>query len=97
MIEDGFNDDTLAYYYKRLDCSSSGCDSENYDDVASHDMNNKVFDEGIIENRHAPCTKFYDEYFNVTTNPFADCEESLKDFGLVSDPNIDDICEYKSD
>ena len=49
LVEDEFNDDTLSYYCKRLDCSSFEYDSEN-DDVASYEMDGKVFDKVVVEN-----------------------------------------------
>lgn len=70
LVEDCLNDDTLSYYYKRLDFFSSRCDSDYDDDVASHEVYNKVFDEAVNENQHAPCNEFYDEeHSNEMTNP----------------------------
>ena len=43
LVEDDLNDDTLSYYCKRLYFSSSRCDSDCDDDVASHDVDDKVF------------------------------------------------------
>ena len=42
---------------------------------------------------------FFDEVSNRMANMFADCKESLEDSDsrLVSDIDIDDMCEYKSD
>ena len=96
LVEDDLNDDTLSYFYERLDCSSFEFDSDYDNDVASDEIHNKVFDEVVIENKHAPCNEFYDEYSNVMTNPFSDFKGPFEDCGLVSDSNIDDICEYKS-
>ena len=52
-----------------------------------------MFEKVVIEDQHAPCTKFYGEYSNVVANPFADSIKPLEDSRLVSDSNIDDICE----
>lgn len=97
LIEDEFNYDTLSYCCKKLDYYSFRCDSENDNDVASHDVDNKVFDKVINENQHAPCNEFYDEYFKVTINPFAKFKGPFEDSRLVLDADIDDMCEYKSD
>ena len=74
LTENKFNDDTLSYCCKRLECSSSKYESEYDHDIAS-DYDNKVFDETVIENFPIPCNDFYDEYFNVMTNPLADFRE----------------------
>lgn len=96
LAKNKFNDDTLSYYCKRSDCSSSKYDNEYDHDIASG-YDNKVFDETVIENLPIPCNVFYDEYFNVMTNPLADFKESFEDPGLVLDSDVDDICEYRSD
>ena len=53
LVENDLNTDTLSYCYKRSSGSSSECDGESIDEIASHDMNNKVFDEMVIKNQHA--------------------------------------------
>ena len=78
LANDVFNDDTLSYYCKRSDLSSSKCDGESIDEIASYEIDNKVFDKVVVENQHAPYSKFYDEYSNVITSPIANFKESLK-------------------
>lgn len=56
-----------------------------------------MFDKVVIEDQCAPCTKFYDEYSNVMTNPFADFKGPFENPRLVLDADIDDMCEYKFD
>ena len=92
-------DDTLSYYCKKSNCSSSRCDNDFNDDVASYDVDSEVLDEFFIEDHPTPCKEFYDEVSNRMANMFADCKESLEDSDsrLVSDIDIDDMCEYKSD
>lgn len=86
----------MSYYHKRSNISSSRCDNDYDDEVTSCEIDNKVFDEVVIENHHAPCSDLYGEYSNVMTNPFSDCKEPLEDYGLASNFDIDYICEYKS-
>ena len=95
LVKDDLNDDTLYYYCEKSYCSSSEYESEYDYDVASDDVDKKVFDKVVIEDQHTPCTKFYDGHSNVKTNLFSDCEEPFEDLGLVSDFDIDDMCEYK--
>ena len=40
---------------------------------------------------------FMMNFSDVKTNLFADCEESFEDYGLGSDSDMDDMCEYKFD
>ena len=96
LVEDEFNDDTFSYYSERSNCSTFECDSEN-DDVASDEIDNKVFDEVVIENLSAHCNEFYDEYSNMMDNPFSNFKEPSEVSRLISHSNIDDICEYKYD
>lgn len=97
LVNADIDDDMLSYYCKRSNCSSSRCDNENDNDVASCDVDNKVLEEVVIKNQLAPCNEFYGEYSNMMANPFVDFKEPLEDFGLVSNIDVDDICEYKSD
>ena len=85
----------LTYCCKRSDVSPSECDGTNINEIAFHDKN-KMFDKVVIEDQYTPCNDFYDDFFNVTDS-FADCEEPFEDPGVVSDNDIDDICEYKSE
>ena len=96
LVENDLNGDKLSYYYKRWDCSSSEFDSDYGDDVASHNMDNKVLDKVISENQHGPCNEFYDEYSNVMNNPFTNLKGPFEYLGLVWDVDIDSMCEYKS-
>lgn len=96
LVENEFNTDTLSYYYEKSDVSYSKYECESIEEIASHDINKKVFDEMVIENLLAPCKDFYDGHSNTKTNLFVDCEEPFEDYGLVLDYDIDEICEYHS-
>lgn len=97
LVELGINDDELSYCCEKSVYSSPECDSEYTNQNFNCDYEDKVFDEMVIENSPAPCNEFYDGHSNVKTNLFADCEEPFEDYGLVSNYDIDDMCEYQSD